>query len=353
VIFIVEGKKHWALCQDCRGVSEVYGQLLMMSIVVIAFSTIGATVFSDDGAMKPEHIPHTDLQENINTSTNNIQIVHSGGEAIDRSAIKVILSIKIPGESELRHPEFSGPKLHFDPDDNIFALGDCIIIDTTNADNKNETNPLDDGLKINNSYAIDMFFVDTPSQQVIQKAVLQGGFGEVPTWITPHPYGSVYSDSGVNGGWQSTESVADIDQLHTDSQIPQSTYVTENYTFGIDADEMGISNSFTRIMLRIIYQVKNNSPNTLKLSIFNGTRWIQISPNNVQTKMPEYHSIEESVIANPPNEYTGETTYDITQHIKNTKELEKLEVSFSVEGNADEHSEKSVWVDFVGIHVVQ
>jgi hypothetical protein len=58
------------------------------------------------------------------------------------------------------------------------------------------------------------------------------------------------------------------------------------------------------------------------------------------------------VTANPPDKYTGETTYDITQYIKNTNELEKLEVSFSVEGNADENSEKSVWVDFVGIHVV-
>ena len=84
----MEGKKHRALGQDCRAVSEVYGELLMISIVVIAFSTIAVTVFSDGGVVKPEHIPHTDLQENFNTSTNKIQIVHSGGEAIDMSAIK-------------------------------------------------------------------------------------------------------------------------------------------------------------------------------------------------------------------------------------------------------------------------
>ena len=89
----MEGKKCRALGQDCQAVSEVYGQLLMISIVVIAFSTIAVTVFSDEGAVKPEHIPHTDLQENFNRSTNKIQIVHSGGEAIDKSAIKIIVSV--------------------------------------------------------------------------------------------------------------------------------------------------------------------------------------------------------------------------------------------------------------------
>ena len=57
---------------------------------------------------------------------------------------------------------------------------------------------------------IDMFFIDTPSQQVIHTAVLQRGSGGVPDWITPHPYGSVYSNSAQNGGWQPTESVAEI-----------------------------------------------------------------------------------------------------------------------------------------------
>ena len=68
----MEGKKCRALGKDCRAVSEVYGQLLMMSIVVIAFSTIALTVFSDGGAVNPEHTPHTDLQENINTNTNHV-----------------------------------------------------------------------------------------------------------------------------------------------------------------------------------------------------------------------------------------------------------------------------------------
>jgi hypothetical protein len=313
----------------------------MISIFVIAFSTIAVTVFSDHGAVKPEHIPHTDLQEKFNSSDDKIQIVHSGGEAIDKSAIKIIVNVdgEKAGEFDGDHNDFK-IKRPDGKEDNVFTLGNYIEIDTKSMSLEKEDN-------------IDIFFIDTPSQQVIQKAVLQRGSVEVIDWITPHPYGSVYSDSTVNGGWQSTESVAESDDtLHTDSQIPKSTYVTENYTFGIDADEMGISNSFTSIFLRIIYQVKNNSPNTLKLSIFNGTQWVPIAPNEIQTKMPEYHSIEESVTANPPDKYTGETTYDITQYIKNTNELEKLEVSFSVEGNADENSEKSVWVDFVGIHVV-
>ena len=89
----MEGKKCRALGQDCRAVSEVYGQLLMISIVVLAFSGIALTVFSDGGAVNPQHTPHTDLRENINTNTNTVQIIHSGGEAIDLSAIKIIFSV--------------------------------------------------------------------------------------------------------------------------------------------------------------------------------------------------------------------------------------------------------------------
>lgn len=335
----MEGKKRRALGQNCHAVSEVYGQLLMISIVVLAFSTIALTVFSDGGAVKPEHIPHTDLQESFKRSTNTVQIVHSGGEAIDLSAIKIIIHKANGDKREFYRSDFKVKN----PDgtsssDGVFALGDYIEIDTSSMKLGGED--------------IDLFFVDIPSQQVIQRAVLQRSSWEPPKWITPHPYGSVYSESNVNSGFKSTESVAEInDGLLTDSYIPKGDRITENYTFGIDANEMGISNLFTRVFLRIIYNAHDKSTDTLTLRIFNGTEWIVIASSTGQPAMlVKYNDLQDCVKANL-GEYDGATTYNITQHVKTTSELEKLVVSFSAEGNAANESRKVGWVDFVGIHV--
>ena len=71
-------------------------------------------------------------------------------------------------------------------------------------------------IDLKNEDLVSMFFIDIPSQQVIQKAVLQGGSWKLPNWITPHPYGSVFSSTS---GWLSTESVAEIN----DGSLTQST----------------------------------------------------------------------------------------------------------------------------------
>ena len=301
-----------------------------MSIVVIAFSTIAVTVFSDGGAVKPEHIPHTDLQENFNRSNNKIQIVHSGGEAIDKSAIKIIVSVD--GEKK---GEFDGASDDFTirgPDgkeEKVFTLGNYIRIDT-------------EGMGIEAKKDIDIFFIDKPSQQVIQKAVLQRGSWEIPEWITPHPYGSVYSDSD---GWQPTELVAEInDGLLTDSSIPKKNWVNENYTFGIDADEMEIPNPLNLVQLKIIYK-SHDSSSTQKICIFNGSKWTQIAPSLAYPlpHPPIFKSIDDCKNAN--------IIYDITNYVKTIDELEKLEVSFSDNGNAANISGKTGWVDYVGIRV--
>jgi hypothetical protein len=332
----MEGKKRRALGQNCHAVSEVYGQLLMMSIVVLAFSTIALTVFSDGGVVKPEHVPRIDLQENFKKNTNIVQIVHNGGEAIDLDAIKIIIHKANGDESEFYRSNFKVKNPDgIDSSDEVFALGDCIEIDTS-------------GMDIDEWEDIDLFFVDIPSQQVIQRAVLQTGIRELPDWITPHPYGSVHSNSTESGEWEwkSTESVGDIDDgLLTDSHIPKRDWVAEDYTFGIDADEIGISNSLKKILLKIIYQTGDNSPKNLTLSIFNGTEWTLIASN-----MPTYHTVEDCMDANV-GDYNGATTYDITQYVNTTRKLEELKVRFSISGHADEASGKIGWVDFVGIHV--
>lgn len=319
----MEGKKRRMLYQDCRGVSEVYGQMLMMSIVVLAFSTIGLAVFSDGGAVKPEHIPHTDLQENFNRSAKTIQIVHSGGEAIDESAIKIVVSVDGENKGEFDSDDFNVKN----PDgtyssDGVFNLGDCIEIDTKSMD-------------LTAGQDIDIFFIDTPSEQVIQRAVLQRDSGEIPYWITPHPYGSVYTKKN---GWQPTELVDAInDGIYTNEIVPKNETVYQEFQFGIDADEMGISNPLSRVQLKIIYGSHDCSPDDMPLSIYNGSEWTQIAYN-----MKENYDFVQC-------EADGLTVFDITQWVNTTEKLEKLVVKFSATGNAA--SEKYYSVDFVGIHV--
>lgn len=160
----MEGKKYRALSRDCRAVSEVIGQVLMVAVVVLAFSSIAITVFSDGGAVKPPHIPRTDLQQSINRSGETVQIFHSGGEAIDFEDIKVIISAN-GAQAEFNMSDSSVTLCDAKGNtssDNVFMLGDSILIDTRGS----EVNIKDENA------TIDFYFVHTESNQVIKKGIL-------------------------------------------------------------------------------------------------------------------------------------------------------------------------------------
>jgi FlaG/FlaF family flagellin (archaellin) len=162
----VERKKYRELGEDCQAVSEVIGQVLMIAIVVLAFSSIAITIFSDEGVVNPPHIPHTDLSEKINTNTDIVQIIHNGGEAIDLKAIKIILSVNgDPFSFNLSDPGVTFFSSNGSESNNgVLMLGDFIEINTSQR-----------GLDLKNDDTIDMYFVHTPSQQVIQRVTLQNG----------------------------------------------------------------------------------------------------------------------------------------------------------------------------------
>ncbi len=180
--FKVEGKKYRALGEDCKAVSEVIGQVLMIAIVVLAFSSISAIIFSDV-IINPPHTPHTDLSEKINTVDDTLTILHSGGEAIDLKAIKIIMSVNgIQNEFVIPDPSNSDPKVeirHLDgslSNDNALMLGDYIVIHTNpDTDNKPETDKNKKRIDMKTADVIDMYFVYIPSQKVIQKVTLQSG----------------------------------------------------------------------------------------------------------------------------------------------------------------------------------
>lgn len=159
----MEGKKYRALGQDCHAVSEMIGQVLMVAVVVLAFSSIAVAVFSDGGAMNPPHVPRTDLEESIDGVNHTVEIFHSGGETIDLKDIKVILNV----DGQQAEFNMSDPDVRiFDPEckqlppDDVFMLGDYIVI---NPNNK---------INMENATSTNLYFVHTASSQVIKKAIL-------------------------------------------------------------------------------------------------------------------------------------------------------------------------------------
>lgn len=324
----VEGKNYRAIGKDCQAVSEVYGTLLMISIVVIGFSGIALIVYSDGGVEKPEHIPHTDLCEIMNIRNSTIEISHCGGDAIDRSAIKIKLSVKIPGEPESKHPEFSGSKLLFDPDDNVFSLGDRIIIDTTKPDNEGEN------VNITNGADVDFYFLDMASQQVIQKTVLHGNFVKLPDWITPDPYGSILDKSGsLPEEFLPTEVVNESkDGLETRCHWEKNQTSSETFTFGIDQYDLNLENPLKLVLLKIVYDFHDNSIKNKILEInVGGTDWIKVADLSIDSTN------------DPP-------FFNITDKVNTTEKLYNLKVRISGEGQANSDN-KDGWVDFIGIQV--
>ena len=178
----MEGKKYRALGEDCKAVSEVIGQVLMIAIVVLAFSAISAIIFSDV-IVNPPHTPHTDLSEKINTVDDTLTILHSGGETIDLKAIKILVSVNgIQNEFIVPDPSNSDPIVeirHLDGSlslDSVLMLGDYIVIHTNQDTNKNYVNGKNQKrIDMKNTDIIDMYFVYIPSQKVIQKVTLQSG----------------------------------------------------------------------------------------------------------------------------------------------------------------------------------
>lgn len=161
----MEGKKYRALNQDCKAVSETIGQVLMVAIVVLAFSSIAVAVFSDGGAMNPPHVPRTDLEESIDRSEEKVWIFHSGGETIDLEYIKIILSVN---DTQAEFNISDSNVTVYDPEGNplsindAFMLGDCIEINLKGS----KVNITDENATVN------LYLVHTGSSQVIKKAKL-------------------------------------------------------------------------------------------------------------------------------------------------------------------------------------
>lgn len=158
----MEDKKFRAIGEDCHALSDVIGQVLMIAIVVLAFSSIAAVIFSDI-VVNPPHTPHIDLQESIDPISNKLYIFHVGGEAIDLKDINIVFVNTTDTHMRAEFNLSSKGGFNYSATNDVLMLGDYIII-----------NPTNEGINLSTDDIV-MFFVHTPSQQVIQKVTLHDG----------------------------------------------------------------------------------------------------------------------------------------------------------------------------------
>ena len=341
----MEGKKYRALGKDCRAVSEVIGQVLMVAVVILAFSSIAVFVFSDEGAVKPPHTPKVDLQESVDTDADTVQIFHRGGEAVDLEDAKIVLNIN--GQQE-EFDLYSDPGVRHNAKNNVLMAGDEIIIDTN----------LSRGRDLNSTDIIEMFFVHTGSDQVIQKVTLQSGYEEremeeeskteenngngLPEWITPHPNGTAINEINVPAQTITVNESKDgqFIEFMPPKGSPGPKY--EEFTFGIDASELGINDKF-KAKLRIDYWRHDSSSSKIFLELNDGNPdgWEQIENWEYNGKGEQGGSWVMDTVEVPLDGYVSSTT-----------ELENIKVRFVPSTNSgSKNPNKALRIDFVGIHI--
>jgi FlaG/FlaF family flagellin (archaellin) len=114
-------KRTETFTKDCDAISEIIGELMMITIAVVVFGLLVATVFSYNG---PADRPQADIDGWVDVGTNTVYFRHGGGELIDVEDLRIILNLN--GTSV----EISPADLALIYGKPEWGLGDTIEIDT-------------------------------------------------------------------------------------------------------------------------------------------------------------------------------------------------------------------------------
>ncbi|MDD3041992.1 MAG: type IV pilin N-terminal domain-containing protein [Methanosarcinaceae archaeon] len=154
-ITVIKNKNLKSFIRDSKGVSEVLGEILLVGIVVLLLSALSAAVY---GQMGMNNVPHVELHEMVNTTSNRIKVEHAGGESIKLDSIKITLYHN--GNKYDFYP--SDPDITCDSENGVWKFGEIIILDTDQARSINMT--------INDT--VDLYFIHTDSNQILHKVRL-------------------------------------------------------------------------------------------------------------------------------------------------------------------------------------
>lgn len=146
---------------DDRAVSPVIGAILMVAITVILAAAIGAFVL-DFGQGTAESTPQAALQVTADADGNYLNVSHHGGDAIDASRTRIVVTDEATGD-RLTIPPSSEPS--------TLRVGGLVAINTVGGNVTSTTwgtlSAPSGGFDIDPGERYSLLLVDTRSQRVV------------------------------------------------------------------------------------------------------------------------------------------------------------------------------------------
>jgi FlaG/FlaF family flagellin (archaellin) len=325
-------------------VSEVMGIVLLTGIVVIMLSTLGVYVFSMEG---PDDVPHTNVQEIMDISTDTIYLKNNGGEPVSTENLRIIVNIND------RKYEYPSSKIYESlRNSNVWKMGDTIEINTKDTW----------GINLRNNDKVELFLVDAPSNELIQKSTLTNMLLKDPE-LSLHltPMGDITDTSESKKdekGYGNRIQVRVVDSTKTDDATDPkiakedrkcttyypakdtiNTSIYQQLDFGIKPRAYGIrqGDTFSNVSLIIVYYSNDNSIKEFRLKFYdideygNG-KWVYYS-----NQLPKHTDQFES------------ETIDLTEYINTPKDLESFKVRIEASTESSESAGKAIFIDYMAL----
>lgn len=320
-----------------NAVSEIMGVALLLGIVVIMLSFEGAFIFSRSG---PDDIPHAKLQEWLDTSEEKIYLKHCGGEPIKIGELEVVANI-----NDDRHVYNSSNAYIWAGDNGYWELGEMLEINTSS----------EWGIKINDTDDVNLYLIDIPTKELIQKSRLTTDFRKDPYvrgWITPS--GDVIDTSGgsanlsqvqePNWEWLNNEANKNAEfpenytTYHPDKKI-DGKYINYSvyqlFDFGVNPCMYGFrpGDSLSNVTLKIVYRTKDDDFLRVEL---------------------RFYDLETSSYTNQTVDLNDSTIFtvkeiNLTEWVKTTEDLANFKVQIVAAANAE--AEKEINIDYLGLWI--
>ncbi|AKB17023.1 hypothetical protein MSWHS_0160 [Methanosarcina sp. WWM596] len=307
-------------------------------------SVLSISVISQEG---PANVPHTNVQEIMDTSTDTIYLKHNGGEPISPEDAEIIVNIN--GKKYI----YTSSQIYASlGNNNVWKIGDTIEINTIKTW----------GVPLNNDDQVELFLVDTPSNELIQKSTLTTEFQKMPDLkILLTPMGDITDTSGSKKdtkGYGNKIQVRFVDCTKTeDATDPKITKEDRNCTtyypnkttintsiyqeldFKIKPIAWGIrpGDTFCNVTLIIVYYSNDKSIKDFRLKFYDINEYGQGEWVYYENQLPKHTDQFESESIN------------LTDHINTPADLANFKVR--IEASTTSSDDKAIFIDYMGLWV--
>ena len=329
-------------------VSEVLGEVLLTLVIIIVMTSIGTFVLSES---KPSEVPHVDFYEQLDPFNDTIVLFNNGGKPVPIKEFKLVLQSDST-EYVINGEELSSKLTEQCGDNGYWDLGEYISINVSEMCSFDLENRYED---------LNIFFIHTPSKQVIQKSFIPSiylddkipgeEYDEGGIWVPPQllALDNSKSTKSVNGS-ACLDDVQKMDDGKSTTYYPNNDASTcEYFEFGLnksvlesfgatflDYEHLNISGA----KIKVVYAKHDNSFRWGKLKVRDQTSGTSCEHYLFDKNMRMYN-------------YNGityiEDEFDLP-YITTTEDLENLNVSIfaKIPGNGYMHY---IHIDYIAVYI--